>query len=205
MGRLLLRAIADAPVSTRFFQAVAEQMVLADSALFNGKYAEALTIAFIRRGLMSVRSLAAPGSVGATPARAAAAAARFSAAAAGRVPTRAAAADTPVKIAIDGATLGLAVKTLYVGAPPVDDVASPLTSVVAGMAAREPAGMTRLADVQAFVEALIVRGRVSIAPEAGRRRGLAASLSQGRKHATHYLDRRADDELELKRIAFECC
>ena len=44
MGRLLARGIVDAPVSTRFFQAVAEQLVLADSDLFAGKYAEALTI-----------------------------------------------------------------------------------------------------------------------------------------------------------------
>jgi hypothetical protein len=33
---------------------------------------------------------------------------------------------------------------------------------------------------------------------------LAASLSQQRKRATHCLDRRADDALELRRIAFEC-
>jgi hypothetical protein len=206
MGRLLAQAAADAPVSTKFFQAVAEQMVLADGTLFDGKYAEALTTAFIRRGLMSVRSLAAPEAVSAaTPARAAAAAVRFSAAAAGRAPSRAAApSDTPVKVAIDGATLGLAVKTLYVAAPPVDDAATP-TSMMAGMAAREIAGMPRMADVHAFVEALIVRGRVNVAPKAGRRRGLAASLSQARKHATHYLDKRADGALELKRIAFECC
>ena len=126
MGRLLAQAVAAAPVSTRFFQAVAEQMVLVDGSLFSGKYAEALTTAFVRRGLMSVRSLAAPDAVGATPARAAAAAARFSAAAAGRTPRRrTSTSDTPVEVAIDGAALGLAVKTVYVNAPPVDDVSAP--------------------------------------------------------------------------------
>ena len=168
MGRLLAQAAAAAPVSTKFFQAVAEQMVLVDSSLFGGKYAEALTTAFVRRGLMSVRSLAAPDAVGATPARAAAAAARFSAAAAGRAPRRAAStSDTPVEVAIDGAALGLAVKTVYVNAPPVDDVSAPPVSMMAGVAARETLVMPRITDVQAFVEALIVRGRVSLPAASG--------------------------------------
>ncbi len=204
MGRLLVRSITAAPVSSKFFQAVAEQMVLADASLFNGKYAEALTTAFIRRGLMSVRSLAAPDALGAAPARAAVAAARFSAAAAGRPTTRGRASDTPVKVAIEGAALGLGVRALYVEAPPLDDAGALVTSMVA-VAAREPAGASRMTEVQAFVEALIVRGRVNVASAAGRRRGLAASLSQARKHATHYLQQRPDEALELKRIAFECC
>jgi len=206
MGRLLADGAAAAPVSTKFFQAVAEQMVLVDGSVFAGKYAEALTTAFVRRGLMSVRSLAAPEAVAAAPARAAAAAARFSAAAAGRAPrTAAAASDTPVEVAIDGAAVGLGVKTLYVNAPPVDDITAPAPTMMAGVAARETLVLPRVSDVQAFVEALIVRGRVSLPAAGGRRRGLVASLSQGRKHATHYLNQRADEALELKRIAFECC
>jgi hypothetical protein len=206
MGRLLAVAVAAAPVSTKFYQSVAEQMVLTDGSLFAGKYAEALTTAFVRRGLMSVRSLAAPDALGATPARAAAAAVRFSAAAAGRGPRgMAAGSDRPVQVAIDGAALGLGVRTVYVNAPPVDDVSAPPVSMMAGVAAREAPVVPGLTDVQAFVEALIVRGRVSLPATAGRRRGLVASLSQGRKHATHYLNKRADNALELKRIAFECC
>jgi hypothetical protein len=205
MGRLLAQGAAAAPVSTKFFQSVAEQMVLVDGSVFAGKYAEALTTAFIRRGLMSVRSLAAPEAVGATPARAAAAAVRFSAAAAGRAPRRAAASEKAVEVAIDGAAVGLAVKTLYVNAPPVDDLSTAPPSMMAGVAARETLVIPRITDVQAFVEALIVRGRVSLPAAAGRRRGLVASLSHGRKHATHYLNARTDEALELKRIAFECC
>jgi hypothetical protein len=204
MGRLLVRGIVDAPVSTRFFQAVAEQMLLANAALFSGKYAEALTTAFVRRSLIPVRSLAAPDAVGASPARAAAAAARFSATTAGRRSTRAVASDTPVRLALDGATLGLAVKTLYVSAPPVDDAALGAASMMAGMAMRELTPAPRTADIQAFCESLIVRGRVSMGSATGRRRSLAASLSEARKHATHYLERRPDDSVELKRIAFEC-
>jgi len=205
MGRLLARAVVETPVSTKFFQAVAEQLVIADDALFGGKYAEALTTSFVRRNLMPVRSLAAPGAIGTTPARAALAAARHSAAAAGRQTARAARHDAPVRLAIDGATLGLAAKTLYVAAPPVDDAAAPPATTLAGMAARETTGAPRAADIQAFCEALIVRGRVSMASPAGRRRGLVASLSQSRKHATHYLSPLPDDAVELKRIAFECC
>ena len=204
MGRILAQGATAAPVSTKFFQSVAEQMVLVDANLFAGKYAEALTTAFVRRGLMTVRSLAAPEAVASTPARAAAAAARFSAAAAGRAP-RVAATDKPVEVAIDGAAVGLSVKTLYVNAPPVDDISAPAGSMMAGVAARETLVIPRVTDVQAFVEALIVRGRVALPAEAGRRRGLVASLSKARKHATHYLSTRADESLELRRIAFECC
>jgi hypothetical protein len=205
MARLLAHGVVNAPVSTKFFQAVAEQMVLADSALFSGKYAEALTSAFVRRGLMSVRSLAAPEAVSAPPARAAAAAARFSAATAGRSPRRSATAkETSVTVALDGTSLGLPVKTVYVEAPPVDDAAAPTTSMMGAPATREAFGLPRGADVHAFVEALIARGRVTVAPAARRRQGLTASLSQARKHATHYLVKKTDDALELKRIAFEC-
>ena len=76
--------------------------------------------------------------------------------------------------------------------------------MLAGMAARETTGASRAADIQAFCEALIVRGRVSMASPTGRRRALVASLSQSRKHATHYLNPLPDDSVELKRIAFEC-
>jgi hypothetical protein len=142
--------------------------------------------------------------VGARRARAGAAAARHSAAAAGRGALRAAASDEPVRIAIDAGSLGLSAKTLYVSAPPVDDAAAAPASMLAGVAARDISGAPRAADVQAFCEALIVRGRVSMAPAAGRRRGLVATFSEARKHATHYLEQLADDAVELKRIAFEC-
>jgi hypothetical protein len=205
MGRILVRAVTDTPVSTQFLQAVAEQMLLADAALFDGKYAEALTAALVRRRLMPVRSLAAPDALAAaSPARAGAAAARFAAAAAGRAIGRGTrAAATPVEVAMSGAIIGLGVGTVFVECPPLEEVGAEPPAVV-GMAHRDTA-MPRLADVQAFVEALVVRGRVSFPPAAGRRRGLAASLSEARKHATHYLERRGDDAVKLKRIAFECC
>jgi hypothetical protein len=207
MGRLLVRAVSDAPVSTQFMQAVAERMVLADTALFGGKYAQALTTALIRRGLMSVQSLAAPEALSAsTPARAGAAAARFSATAAGRAPGRATrAAATPVEVAMSGAVMGLSAETVYVEVPPMEEVGPPPFSPIGGVATRATTAVPRMADVQAFVESLVARGRVSVGPVAGRRRSLAASLSEARKHATHYLEKRGDTAVTLKRIAFECC
>ena len=187
IGRLLARAVAAAPVRTTFFAAVAEQMVLADAALFSGRYARALTTAFVRRGLIPVRSLAAPDAVdAATPARAAAAAAS---------------AGRPVRIAIDGTPLGLPFATLFVQAPPVEDSAPPSLGARAVAPARE--GATRYTAVQAFVEGLIARGRLGVAPSRARAPILMAPLpQQGR--ATHYLDRQKDG-FELRRLTFECC
>jgi hypothetical protein len=76
--------------------------------------------------------------------------------------------------------------------------------MIAGAASREAVALPRAVELQAFVEALVVRGRVSMPAAAGRRRTLAASLSDRRRHATHYLSARADQAVELKRIAFEC-
>jgi hypothetical protein len=101
--------------------------------------------------------------------------------------------------------MGLSAETVYVECPPMEEVGPPPLSPMAGMAAREATTAPRMSDVQSFVEALVVRGRVSIAPAAGRRRSLAASLSEARKHATHYLEKRGDNAVTLKRIAFECC
>ncbi len=204
MGKLLARAVVDASVSSKFFQSVAEQLVLADGTLFDGKYAEALTSAFVRRNLMPVGSFAAPGALGVGSARAAAAAARFSATSGGRRVARVAGGDRAVRIAIDGGALGLGLKTLYVAAPPVDDAGTAPATMMAGMAARDTTGAQRSTELHAFCEALIVRGRVSMASAKQAKRGLVAALSKTRKHATHYLAPAAGGAAELKRIAFEC-
>lgn len=206
MGRLLARAVVEASVSSKFFQSVAEQIVLADGELFGGKYAEALTSAFVRRNLMPVGSLAAPGTLGVGSARAAAAAARFSATSGGRQVARAAGSrDRAVRIAIDGGSLGLGLKTLYVSAAPVDDAGVAPATMMAGMAARDTIGAQRSTELHAFCEALIVRGRVSMGSTTQAKRGLVAALSKTRKHATHYLAPAANGAAELRRIAFECC
>jgi hypothetical protein len=175
MSRLLARAALNAPVRTQFFQAVAEQLVRADSELFNGKYAEPLTSALVRRGLLPLRSLAA-----APPA-----------------PTRMEAAAKPVRMALDGAALGLAVTTVFVEAPAMDDGrAAPPIGVT-----REPAPATRQTAAQAFVEALIVRGRVALGPRLS-----ASTISMGavtQKRPTHQLSH-VNGEVELQRIAFDC-
>ena len=106
---------------------------------------------------------------------------------------------------MNGAVIGLAAETVYVECPPMEELSPAPLAPLRGVAARETGAAPRMADVQAFVESLVVRGRVSIAPAAGRRLSLAASLSEARKHATHYLEKRGDNAVTLKRIAFECC
>jgi hypothetical protein len=203
MGRLLAEAVVNAPIRTRFFQAVAEQLVLADGSLFDGRYAQALTTALVRRGLLPIRSLAAPAVASApTPSAAAAAAARFSAMAAGGADAAGkveAHAAQPVRIAFDGAAVGLPVTTLYVEAPAVDDggVVSPRM----GIAAREASGPARYSEVQAFVEDLVVRGRVNVETQVGRRKPLISALV--RRRLTHQLIR-VKDGMELRRLTFEC-
>ena len=202
MGKLLARAVVAAPVRTTFFAAVAEQLVLADASLFKGRYANVLTTAFVRRGLIAVRSLAAPDAIGApTAARAAAAAARSAAVAGGGVTASGRTAPSgakPMMIAIDGTPLGLPSTALYVNAPPVEN-GDP--APVARTTAAEARGATRYSAVQAFVEGLVARGRVSAAPARARSAALVTKLPE--KRATHYLERHKDG-LELKRLTFEC-
>jgi hypothetical protein len=175
LSRLLARAAVNAPVRTQFFKAVAEQLVLADGELFNGKYAEPLTSALVRRGLLPLRSLAAaPPTV-----------------------TRTEAAARPVRLALDGASLGLQVTTVFVEAPAVDDggAARPLG------VSREAGPPSRQTAAQAFVEELILRGRVAVGPRLG---GAAIPMTAvTRKRPTHQLSR-VDGEVELQRLAFDC-
>jgi hypothetical protein len=175
MSRLLARAAVNAPVRTRFFQAVAEQLVLADSDLFNGKYTEPLTSALVRRGLLPLRSLAAP------PAAA----------------DRTEAAAQPVRLALDGASVGLPVTTVYVQAPAVDDGGAPRPLGVG----REAGPPSRQAAAQAFVEELIVRGRMAVGPRLAR--GAVPMAPMTYKRPTHQLVR-VDGDVELQRLAFDC-
>ncbi len=55
-GALLSRAVQGAALSAAFFSEVAAQVIWADTALFNGKYEDALRSAFVRRGLLSLEA-----------------------------------------------------------------------------------------------------------------------------------------------------
>jgi hypothetical protein len=201
MGRLLARAVVNAPVRTRFFQAVAEQLVLADSSLFNGKYAEPLTAALVRRGLLPIRALATPSAAAAgTPARAAAAAAKAAASIAGGGDQGETVASEPIRMTLDGASVGLPVSTLYVEAPAVDD--SPVLSL--GIA---ESGPRRLTAVQAFVEGLIIRGRVTVGPRMAGVAPLVEAMSQVESTPRHRLTHQlvgTEDGVELQRLIFDC-
>lgn len=203
MGKLLARAVVNAPVRTRFFQAVAEQLVIADTDLFEGKYAEPLTSALVRRALLPIRSLAAPAvAAAASVAEAAVAAARSAATAAGGadlVGTAVAAAARSVMVALDGASLGLPVTPVYAEAPAIDDSG---TRPALGIAP-ETTASSHITAVQAFVEGLVLSGRVTVGPRVGRGRAAALMASVTRKVLTHCLVR-VDDRTELQRMVFDC-
>ena len=213
MGLLLVRAVMNAPVRTRFFQSVAEQMILADASLFKGRYAKPLTAALVRRGLLPIQNLAAPnGGQAHTLKFAATAAVRRSASAAGGVDDEGTAIDTdapPVRVALDGFSFGIPVANLYVDAPAVDH--SEVAPAVFGMVGADvlPQRYTAVgagvvpqrSAVGAFVEQLVMRGRMGVEPDLQDRAALMDAVSRTR--VTHRLVE-LDDGAELQRVTFDC-
>ena len=202
LGRLLVRAVINAPVRTRFFQAVAEQLVLADADLFDGRYGQPLTTAFVRRGLQPLSSLAAPAAAAARSHRRAVAAAALSAATAAGGVDAAGAVTTgaePVQMVLDGRALGLPVANLIVQAPAFEDVG---TGGFAFGIAADAGGAGRQADARAFCETVIVHGRM--AGESPRARVASITEAATRNRVTHRLVA-ADGGLRLERVAIDCC
>jgi hypothetical protein len=66
----------------------------------------------------------------------------------------------------------------------------------------DPTVTRRLSAVQAFVEGLVVRGRVAVARKTGARTALVGGLTHRR--LTHQLVP-GRDGVELQRLTFECC
>jgi hypothetical protein len=207
MGDLLARAIKNAPVRTDFFRAVAEQLVLADATATGRRYAQVLTTTLVRRGLLPARTLATgpepEGGRRAGRARgiadAASAAVRTMSINAGGVTDEGVAADPDAggeQIAIEGTSVGLPFATLYVEAPAVDAHRVPGLGIAEGDGDRD-----RFTAVQAFVEQLVVRGRVDIDEELQPRATLASAVTGTRP--THRLVAR-DGGAELQRITFDC-
>ncbi|MFI5181445.1 MAG: hypothetical protein ACHQPI_08655 [Thermoanaerobaculia bacterium] len=57
-GTLLVDAVRSAPVAAGYYSQVAAHMVSADQSHFSGKYSQALKSAFVRRGILSLKSVA---------------------------------------------------------------------------------------------------------------------------------------------------
>ena len=55
-GALITKAARSAALSAAFYSEMAAQVIWADTALFNGKYDDALRSAFVRRGLLSLEA-----------------------------------------------------------------------------------------------------------------------------------------------------
>jgi hypothetical protein len=102
-------------------------------------------------------------------------------------------------MALDGASLGLPVETVFVDAPAVDDAGPADTQ--GGRTVDDRSGQARYASVQSFVEALVARGRVAVASSVMDRRAPAKPPAGPR--LTHQLVR-VDAGVELRRVTFEC-
>jgi hypothetical protein len=159
--------------------------------------------AFVRRGLLQVRSFAAPPAITARTSKRAAGAAALAAAVAGGGTNDMGAANAggreSVKLPVDGALLGIAMR-LYVEAPPTDDLGTTITPLTPATS-RESVVPDRYSAVHAFIEGLVSRGRVA----AERKMAAHALLIEGPRagRVTHHLVK-VGDGVELRRLIFEC-
>jgi hypothetical protein len=180
MGRILLDAIAAAPLVPQFFSQVAAHMVEADAARFGGKYGDALKSAFVRHGILSLQSAAAL----AQPALAVA-------------PVRAAMAGAaepiqPSRFSLQGADFGLDAQVLQVPAV-VETRRFAVTGAGAGpMLSHDDAA-------HSFVEDLFQRGNVHVDSASAVK--AAATHPLGRK--THKLVKEGT-AVVLVRQYFDC-
>jgi hypothetical protein len=202
LGRMLVRAVKKAPLRTRFFLAVAEQLLIANDKLFAGKYTRPLTMAMVRHGLLALPSAT---TAAAHPASAPSLAYTVAFAAGGtnrQTGAATAMATQPVLLALDGSTLGIS-GHLLVHAPAIDDT-DDNTQLPLGVfaAVGTMTVSTRQRAVQSFVEGLALRGRIDVSVQA---QEAAPLLSDVRGHRiTHRLIPALDGNVQLERIRIEC-
>ena len=187
MARLVVAAIADAPVVPDYFSQVAASMIQAgDQARFKGKYRDALKSAFVRRGLLSLQAAALLGAMPRVARGRAAPSAARSAAARRALPM----------LAIPAAHYGLAKPILLVqGAAGRKSLSVTGASLQLGPV--EPRSAPSAA--QAYTEDLFQRGHVEVGKHARAQGGLVNPLA----FKTHLVAAR-DGSLVLERISFNC-
>lgn len=198
-GRLLLDAIADAPIVPEYFSQVAAHMVEAGD---DGTYREAIKSAFVRRGILSLEAAQAVGRPGA-----AVGARRGIASMVGVEAENAAPAPVP-QVPLDGARLGLPeLGSIVVDSPGQTKRMAVRSASLAAVGSVTPP--SHEAAAHSFVEDLLQRGRVSIEEleeGGGRSRGVAGSSGvpvQTFIRKTHSL-RRERGQVVLVRNHFDC-
>lgn len=224
-GRLLITAAREAPVSARFFQSVGRAMVLADRALNNGAFRDAITRGFAAHNLqLGAASLLQPrvGLAGAAP-TAGVRTARVSAATMKDVRRRIGAAPRS-RMSMLPITLGEmnAVELVHERAVPLSGLSSKLKGVVAlapeGIVLGDSGGLaaafsvlpdvtTTSNEVTTFVETLLAHDQIDFDDGATRKRG---SRTRGGKRsrkkgslATHHIVKRKGAKV-LERARFAC-
>ena len=186
-ARLVIDAVAAAPVQPDFFAQVGARLIDVDAAVFAGRYGAVITDVLVGRRILTAatvprsRSTAAPG-------KRAAAARRGGSAAGGPRQT----------LEINAAHYGLSTGGILVDVPRAFGAGS--ASGRRGVSATDPtAAMERSAD--RFIGVLFENQRIEL-PARTRAKGIAASAPAAGGRATHALSR-TDGHLRLSRLRFD--
>jgi hypothetical protein len=199
-GRLLLDAIADAPIVPEYYSQIAAHMVEADTS---GKYQKAIKSAFVRRGILSLEAAMVASRPGA-----AVGARRGIASMVGVETTSDAPAPVP-QVPLNASRFGLSeIDSIVVDSPgQTKRIAARSASLTAFGAATPPP--SHEAAARAFVEDLFQRGRVAMDETdgggGGSRRGAAAPGEPLHTFVrkTHEL-KREGGQVVLVRRTFDC-
>lgn len=186
-ARLLIDAVASAPVQPDFFAQVGTRMIDADGATFAGRYGGVIRAVLVGRRILTA---AAPGDRPATPAGKRAASLRMAAVATG---------GEQQTLEIDAAPYGLSSAGILVDVPRSVAVTAVPTGKRTLSVADSTAALERSAD--RFIGVLFENQRIEL-PARVRVRGIAATARGAGRRATHALSR-TDGHLRLSRLRFD--
>lgn len=201
LSTLLVEAVVRARIVPGYFAEIATRMLDADRDQLGARNAEALRTAFLRRGILSLDSTAAPPKPKAAGVRSRSSSGE--AEGAGRAPRGRPApgprTQSPVAlplVAFEGASLGLGRRRLLLRIPVAPDAETPRGAAYRGgsVALVDPHD-----DARAFLEVLLRRGRIDLGAERGR---LPASGVRPARR-THTLSRERG-RLVVTRRFFDC-
>ena len=197
MGQLLLKAVAAAPLRTRFFQAVADQLVIAANIhpLHGPAYVKAMTTALVRHGLLASPPPPPTGRTINSFAHAVA----FAAIGTDEQGTAHPEAQVPAELSVNGLLLGVE-GSIRVQGPALDEES---TQRPLGVRAALPFVSDRERAVQHFVESLARRGRIEVSKVGGQAESFL-HLVQSTEHATHRLETTEDGSTTLRRVRVDC-
>jgi hypothetical protein len=215
-GNILIAGAKTAVVRSRFMQSVGRAMVLADQSLHDGANGDHIRRAFEAHGfLLGTNAMLAPtmALAGSAP-KAAALAAATRKDLVQRLGGRRGGKLTVAAANIFGARMVQAVHSREVSLGDLDSrlkgvVAVAPESVMVGGSGGQAAVMGLMphatdteAEVQSFVKSLLQHDRIALDDKKSKKKGLVASLGDGR-HATHAI-RTVGGKKVLRRIRFRC-